>query len=613
MVLGQTGCGDDDPGNDTPDASVPAPDGGQSAPDASTPDPDADAGALDASTPDPDTDAGALDASTPDPDTDAGALDASTPDPDAGPSPTVNVQVLAFNDLHGNIAPPSGSSAAIRIGTKPDGTADNVVAGGITFFASHMDALRATEPNTVVVSAGDLIGASPLVSALFHDEPTIEAMNLLGLDVNAVGNHEFDEGTSELLRMQFGGCHPVDGCQDQTPFLGASFEFLAANVTTGGVRTLFPAYTIREFEGVQVAFIGMTLEGTPEVVTPTGVAGLTFRDEIETVNALVPELQAQGVYAIIVVLHEGGLQTGLYNQCEGISGAVVSIVEGVDDEVDAFITGHTHQAYDCVIDGKSVTSAASFGRLITDIDLTLDGTTGDVLDIVTNNVIVTRDVAPVPEQQTLLARYDALVAPLRDRPIGEVVATLTRPNVLVNPSGESTLGNVIADAQLAATRPAGLGGAEIAFMNPGGIRADIEAGEVTFGEAFSVQPFGNNLVTMTLTGAQIEILLEQQFSATRTTILQVSSGFAYAWSLSAPIGNKIDPASMTLDGVPIDPARAYRVTVNSFLAPGGDGFTVLIAGAALLGGDVDLDALEDYLVANRPLATPALGRITRLN
>jgi 5'-nucleotidase len=595
MALGQTGCGDDDPGSDPPDASDPGPDASDPAPDAGQPAPDAGEPGPDAGEPGP---------------------DAGEPGPDAGPSPMVHVQVLAFNDLHGNLTPPAGSSGTIRIGTKPDGTADNVLAGGVTFFASHLDALRATEPNTVVVSAGDLVGASPLLSALFHDEPTVEAMNLVGLDINAVGNHEFDEGTSELLRMQFGGCHPVDGCLDGNGFAGASFEFLAANVSTGGDRTLFPAYSIREFDGVKVAFIGMTLEGTPEVVTPTGVAGLEFRDEVETVNALVPELQAQGVYAILVVLHEGGIQTGLYSQCAGISGPIVAIVEGVDDEVDAFITGHTHQAYDCVIDGKSVTSAASFGRLITDIDLTIDATTGDVVEIVTNNVIVTRSVAPAGAVQTLLDRYDVLVAPLRDRVIGEIAGALTRPNLEAIPSGESTLGNVIADAQLAATQapPApDLGPSEIAFMNPGGIRADLAAGVVTFGDAFAVQPFGNNLVTMTLTGAQIEILLEQQFSAARTTILQVSSGFAYEWSASAPFGDRIDPDSITLDGEIIDPAGEYRVTVNSFLAPGGDSFSVLAAGERRLGAELDLDALEDYLAANRPLAVPALGRITRVD
>jgi 5'-nucleotidase len=599
VTLGQLGCGDDG-GGDEPDASLPTADARPERD--SSPDPDGNLPPTDGS-PDPDGSLPPTDAGPGDPD--AGAQ------PDAGPAPTVKVQVLAFNDLHGNLQPPSGSSGLIRTGTNPDNTPINVAAGGVTFFAQHIEALRATEPNTVVVSAGDLIGASPLLSALFHDEPTIEAMNMVGLDINAVGNHEFDEGTSELLRMQFGGCHPLDGCQDGNGFAGADFSFLAANVATGPGRTILPAYEIREFDGVKVAFIGMTLEGTPEIVTPVGVSGLTFRDEVETVNELVPELQAQGVRTIIVVLHEGGLQTGLYNECLGISGPVLDIVEGVDDEVDAFITGHTHQAYDCVIDGKTVTSAASFGRLITDIDLTIDGVTGEVIDIETSNVIVTRDVAPVAALQALLDAYQVLVAPLENREIGEVAGALTRPQSAPIPSGESTLGNVIADAQLAATRPVGLGGAEVAFMNPGGIRTDINAGPVTFGESFAVQPFGNSLVTLTLTGAQIERMLEQQFRPTgNPVILQVSAGFTYTFSASAPLGEKIDPAAIFLNGEVLDLEREYRVTVNSFLATGGDGFTVIAEGTDRLGGAVDLDALEDYLIANRPLAVPALDRVT---
>jgi 5'-nucleotidase len=535
--------------------------------------------------------------------------------PDSGPDSTVpyqvHVQLLAFNDFHGNLEPPSGSSGRIRIGTDAEGNPEFVDAGGAMYFARHIAELRATQPNTVVVSAGDMIGASPLISGLFHDEPTIEAMNLMGVDINGVGNHEFDEGTSELLRMQYGGCHPMDGCQDGTPFAGADFKFLAANVATGPDTTIFPAYDIREFEGVKIAFIGMTLKGTPEIVTPVGVAGLEFRDEIETVNELVPKLQAQGVHAIVVVLHEGGLQAGLYDECDGISGPIVDIVNGVDDEVDVFITGHTHQAYNCVIDNKLVTSAASFGRLITDIDLVLDSATGDVVDFSARNVIVTREVGDI-ETQNLVSRYNDLVAPLRDRVLGFVTEALSRPNLLDIPSGESTLGNVIADSQLAATQPENLGNARIAFMNPGGIRTDLDAGDVTFGEIFTIQPFGNSLVTMTLTGAQIELLLEQQWiNQASPRILQVSQGFSYTWQASAPVGERVDPGTIMLDGEVIDPAASYRVTVNSFLASGGDGFSVLNEGTNRLGGDVDVDALEKYLAANNPLAPPALGRITR--
>ena len=554
--------------------------------------------------------------------TDAGA-DAGT---DGGPA-TVSVQILAFNDFHGQLEAPAGGGGQIQTGVLPDGGPDRVNAGGVTYFAKHIADLRATNPHTVVVSAGDLIGATPLLSALFHDEPTIEAMNRIGVDLVAVGNHEFDEGSSELLRMQNGGCHPVDGCQDGDGFEGARFKYLAANVATAEDRTLFPRYDIRAFEGVKVAFIGMTLEGTPQIVTPTFVSGLTFKDEVETVNALVPELKQQGVEAIVIVVHEGGVPApgALVNECKGagtadglISGAIVDIAKGLDDEVDLIVSGHTHSAYNCVIDGKLVTSAASVGRLVTDIDLTLDRATGDVVDARANNVIVTRTVAEDVSIQALVTKYKERSAPLANRVIGYVVETLKTPGSQRDPVGQSTLGFVIADAQLEATKPAHLGGARIAFMNPGGVRADIVEGEVTYGEAFTTQPFGNSLVTMTLTGAQIEALLERQWqqsgSNVITRILQPSAGFTYTYDATQPIGNRIDPGQMRLNGEYLDPAGEYRVTVNSFLASGGDGFAVLNEGRNRLGGAVDTDALETYLKTKSsqasPLPAPALDRIT---
>jgi 5'-nucleotidase len=531
----------------------------------------------------------------------------------AGAAPSsrlVDVQLLAINDFHGNLDPPAGSSG--RIGS--------IDAGGVEYLATHIAQLEATNPNTLVVSAGDLIGASPLLSALFHDEPTIEAMNLLGLDFNAVGNHEFDEGAAELLRMQNGGCHPTDGCLDGDGFAGADFQFLAANVVRkANGKTLFPAYKIRSFDGVKLGIIGVVLEGTPTIVTPSGVAGLEFKDEAETVNALIPQLRAKGVNAIAVLIHEGGVQSGTFNGCVGISGAIVDIVNRFDPAVDAVISGHTHQAYNCQLNNMLVTSASSFGRLVTDVDLTIDKATGEVTQMAANNLIVTRDVATDAGQTSLLAKYRAFAAPIANRVIGSITADITRTT---NPAGESALGDVIADAQLAATAPAGFGGAVAAFMNPGGIRADLThagspAGEgdgnVTYGEAFTVQPFGNSLVTMTLTGAQIDQLLEQQFdnpTAGQTRILQVSNGFSYTWSASAPTGSKVDPSSIVVAGTPIDPNATYRITVNSFLAEGGDNFTVLTQGTNRLGGAIDLDALVDYFAANSPVPPGPQDRIS---
>lgn len=526
----------------------------------------------------------------------------------AKPSGNVNVQILALNDFHGNLQPPAGSAG--RIGT--------INAGGVEYLASHVDALRATNPNTVFVSAGDMIGASPLISALFHDEPSIEAFNLMGLDFNAVGNHEFDEGIYELIRMQEGGCHPVDGCLDGDGFEGADFRYLAANVTwKKNDKTVFPAYKIKAFKGVQIAFIGMTLEGTPTIVTPSGISELDFHDEADTVNALIPELKKKGIETIVVVIHEGGFPTGGYNECPGISGPIVDIVNRTDDEVDLFITGHTHQAYNCVIDGRLVTSSASFGRVVTDIDLVIDRSTGEMLSATANNNIVTRDVPVDPFLTALVSKYQTLVAPLENRVIGSITTTITRS---ANAAGESALGDVIADAQLAATSDPAFGGAVVAFMNPGGIRADLifpqsgseGDGNVTYGEAFTVQPFGNSLVTMTLTGTQIDALLEQQATAGSDGLgrtLQVSNGFTYTWSTSAPNGSKVDINSIMINGVPIDPNAPYRVTVNSFLADGGDGFTVLLQGNDRLGGEVDLDALVTYFENNSPVAPGPQNRI----
>lgn len=535
----------------------------------------------------------------------------------AGPSPEgrmVPIQILAVNDFHGALLPP-GTIAT------PTG---NVPAGGAEYLATWIKTLKATNPKTVVVSAGDMIGASPILSALFHDEPSIETFNEIGLDFNAVGNHEFDEGLTELLRMQKGGCHPVDGCADGDPFGGADFRYLAANVFYEGTnRTIFPPYGIRTFSGVKVAFIGMTLEGTPLIVSPSGVAGLEFKDEADTVNRLANLLKKRGVQAIVVLVHEGGFNSvgTEYNACPGISGPIVDIVERTTDEVDLFITGHTHQAYNCVIDGRVVTSAASNGRLVTRINMEVSRKTKDVTSVTAENIIVTQNVAKDPAITALIAKYDAVAAPLRNRIIGSITGDITRA---ATRGEESSVGRLVADAQLDATNDANNGNAVIAFMNAGGLREDFiyseitgteQPGEVTFGEMFQVQPFGNSLVTMDITGAQIETLLEQQWSTQPNPggkLLQVSEGFTYAYSQSAPIGDKVDPASIKLNGVTIDPNATYRVTVNSFLADGGDGFAVLREGTNRLGGAVDTDALEAYFAAHSPVSPVLTPRITIL-
>ena len=528
---------------------------------------------------------------------------------------TTKIQILGLNDFHGNLEPPIGSSGRIG-GSEPGGNA-----GGVEYLATHVRALRATNPNTLFVSAGDLIGATPLVSALFHDEPTIEAFNAMGLDYNGVGNHEFDEGVTELLRMRYGGCHPVDGCRDGDPFGGSTFEFLAANVAykdTG--ETIFPPYAIHHFQGVKVAIVGMTLEGTPSIVSPAGISHVDFFDEADSVNALVPRLKQQNVETIIVLLHEGGftpspLNPQTINSCVSPTGAIPPIVERMDDEIDVVVTGHTNWAVNCVMDGKIVTGAAAFGRLITDIDLTVSRATKDVVSATVNNTIVTRTVPRAPDMTALVGKYVTLSAPFANRVIGRITANITRA---ANLAGESALGDVIADAQRYDAQQAGTG-SQIAFMNAGGIRGDLTFasspvgegdGNVTYGEAFTVQPFGNSLVTMSLSGTQIDALLERQFTG-GIGILQVSDGFAYTYSASAPANEKV--GAITLNGMPINPVLPYRVTVNSFLADGGDNYGVLTQGTSRIAGNVDTDAFENYLNANPGGIAPGpQNRITRV-
>ncbi len=521
----------------------------------------------------------------------------------------VQLRILAINDFHGHIATSSDSFGGV-------GRAD--------YLAANLAAARAEVANSIFVSAGDLIGASPLISALFHDEPTIEAMNMMGLDINGVGNHEFDEGPEELLRLQRGGPHPVYGDLDGDPFEGADFQFLAANVIDDATGdTIFPPYAVRDFEGIKVAFIGMTLEGTGGIVARTSVAGLTFLDEAETVNALVPQLSRDGIEAIVVLLHEGGFSDGEQSDCgSGLDGPVAEVARRLDSAVDLVIAGHTNDEFVCEIDGKWVTMADTAGRLFSVIDATLDPQTGDLeVAAISNRPNSQEGVTPVPAVTALIDKYETLAAPRANAVVGRVTSNITRRQ---NEAGESALGDLIADAQLAATSRPDSGGAVVAFMNSGGIRDDMRFassgnqadGELTYAEAFAVHPFGNTLVTMSLTGAQLDALLEQQFGSVDVesrNVLQVSEGFSYTWDAAKPPGDRVDASSISIDGVMVDPEASYRVTVNSYLADGGSGFSILIEGTERIVGTLDLDALVAYFASVGEVSPGPQDRITRLN
>ena len=513
----------------------------------------------------------------------------------------VHVQLLALNDFHGNLEPPSGT---VRL---PDGT---VPAGGGAWLAAHVARLRAEEPDTLVVGAGDLIGASPLASALSHDEPTIALMDAIGLDVSSVGNHEFDEGTDELMRLQRGGCRADDPACRPPGFPGAHFTYLSANVFDRSGKTLFPATLLKKVGGATIGFVGVVLRETPSVVTPTGVAGLTFGDEADAVNAAVPKLRQAGADAIVVLIHQGGAQSpgSPPGECRGFSGPLVDIAQRFHG-VDVIVSGHLHQTYVCPdLGGALTTSAGAYGRFLTRIELDLDLVQHRVLSRKATQVAVTHDLAPDARANAIVDRAVAEAAPLASRKVGRLAVSLSRK---ASDAGESALGDAVADAHLAVTRK---GGAWIAFTNSGGLRADLPAGDVTYAEAFAAQPFGNTLVTFTLTGAQVVKVLEQQWLGSRPKILQPSANVSYAWSPAAEPGSRVVPGALKVDGKPLAPDARVRVTVNSFLATGGDGFTVFAEGTDRVVGPPDLEALLEDLrptLDGTPLPKPNGPRIVQ--
>ena len=544
----------------------------------------------------------------------------------------INVSILAFNDLHGHLEPPS-----LSVRERIDGNLTEVPAGGVAYLAAAIQHYKKLNPFNAVVSAGDMIGATPLISALFLDEPTIEAVNAMGIDFNAVGNHEFDKGTPELMRMRQGGCEKftrLEPCQVNRQFPGANFEFLAANVKKSDHETLFPAYGIKTFKQgnqvIKVGFVGMTLKNTPNLVTPEGVKGLKFEDEAATANALVPLLKAQGVSALVLVVHEGGVIQGGPNDasCPGLSGDIVPILNKLDTSFDVVVSGHTHRAYAC--DYKRInpnkpfllTSAGQYGTFLTHIQLSIDPVSKTVQNKTASNVIVQSEafvnasgiqVKPSSALPFFGKQMDVekIVNDYRKasevqvlKEVGRLSTSITRNS---SPSGESALGNLIADAQWSSTAPAERGRSDFALMNPGGVRADIliqqGGGTVNFGQLFKVQPFGNTLVVKRMTGQQVKDLLEHQFeNLDRPKVLFPSEGLKYEVDRRQPKGQRVQ--NIQIGQKPVDLARAYNVTMNSFLASGGDGFWHFNQAPTLSGGELDVDALSDY-VQKRPGLKPA--------
>jgi 5'-nucleotidase len=561
------------------------------------------------------------------------ALSASVPPP-AAAAETVPLRIIAINDFHGHLEP---GDNAVQV-PHPDDPARSVSlrSGGAAYLATAVRRLRSEVPNSVFVSSGDLIGATPLVSALFRDEPTIEVMNLMGLELNVVGNHEFDQGVAELQRLIAGGCANTPRGELATcahpsgRYDGARFPFIAANVVDAGAHSLLAPAWIRTVDGVKVGFIGAVTRSTPGIVMPTGIRGWRFLAEADAINRQARTLREQGVQALVALIHEGGQADGGFNDCVSPEGPIFDIARALDPAIGVVLSAHSHRAYNCVIGGRVVIQGAPYGRLVSVVDVEIDRVGGGIRRAHAHNQPVpngtdegadpalVRAYPPLgadPSIAAHVATYRERAAPLANRPVGRIAQTFDR-----HPSrgGDHAAGRLIADAQLAAT---GDNGAQIAFTNSGGVRSDLAFrapdGAVTFADAFTMQPFGNSLVTLTLSGAQLKSLLEQQWnrSGERVRFLQPSRGFGYAWRADRPWGERVDADSMRLDGDRIRPERSYRVTVNSFLAAGGDGFRALREGSDAVGGPLDVDALVDYLrrfSADAPIAPDRNPRILRI-
>ena len=531
---------------------------------------------------------------------------------------TTDITIFSINDFHGNLQadkPVPYMAPSDEHGHSHPADATLTPSGGYAYLATVLKQRRALTSASILVGAGDLIGASPIGAAILRDEPVFEALNQLGLSVTSVGNHEFDQG-GEVLKSKIKGECPEQTCAFPG-FRGAQYDYIAANVLSrsenaNDKQAWLKPYVIRQVGDVKVAFIGAVTADTPNLVAGDGVKQLHFEDEATAINRYVPEIQRQGVAAIVVLIHEGAYYKGAANdptyECKGLQGPIIDIVKRLDKSISLVVSGHTHQGYTCKIDGRMLVQARSYGAYLTETTLTIDRSRNQVINAVAINYLVEQHKLLVdPVAQQLVEQVANLTNTVRNRPIAAINAQLTRKSAVGG--FDSSLGNVIADAQLSFART--VGGADISFINSGSIRNDLPAAQhspnvaVTYGDIYAVQPFGNSLVSMSLSGAQIVEVLKQQWqgrAADDPKKLFVSQGLSYLWSQSAPPEQRVQ--QLAVNGKPIDLARQYKVIVNNFLADGGDGFTVFKQGSERQIIGRDLVALEAYL--RQPgLALPA--------
>jgi 5'-nucleotidase len=526
----------------------------------------------------------------------------------SAPVRPLEINLVALNDFHGNLEPSKYTYT-------PPGTTQprTIQAGGIDVLKGALDTFRKDDPDLLFVAAGDLVGASPAASSMFADEPSIEALNRMGLVASSLGNHEFDQGPKELLRQQHGGCdspRPAKACRLSPDFKGAGFTYLAANVVDAQTgKNLVPGWRIVDVKGVKVGLIGAVLHDLASVTIASSIKGLAIDDEAASINAVLPAMRAQGARVFVVLIHEGGFADQPYDKadCDTLHGPIVAITKKLDPSIRLVISGHSHTGYLCKVDGKVVTQADAYGHLLSRIKLTLDPATKAVQDVQVRNVVMAPDAfTPDAGLSAYLADVRAKSRAELAKPVARIASAVSRKE---NPAGESLLGGVIADAAVAATRDQG---AQIGFMNPGGIRKDLETGEdgvVSFGQAQAVLPFGNTLVVMDLTGAQLRRVLEQQWdrpASSDPSILAVSSNLTYDWDSTQPVGRRT--ANVKVDGKALDDDKVYRVVANNFLAEGGDNIPMFAKGTRRVEtGLRDLDALIAYLQTH-----PAVDTASRI-
>jgi 5'-nucleotidase len=551
----------------------------------------------------------------------AAALIAGCSAPSVVPDAAVEINLVALNDFHGQL---EAHSKLVTV----DGKETRITVGGIDNMAGAIALWRREDPQLMVVGAGDLIGASPVLSGMYADEPTVFALNQIGLRVSSTGNHEYDGGPDELLRKQQGGCVTSvtdKACVWQPTFGGAKYTYLAANVTNKkSGATVMPAYRIETIKGLRIAFVGAVVRDTEHMILPTRIANIQFNDEVEALNRAIGEVKTQNVDAVITLIHQGAVAKNLTHiDCPDLNGPIVKIVQQLDPVVRLVISGHSHNGYVCQIEGRTVTQAEAYGHLLTRIKLRIVPGTHTVSSITAENIeIAPGKFTPTPEIAKLLADLKARSKEVMSRPVARVGAQ-NIPKEL-DKDGSSRLGDIATDAQLAATRAFG---AQIAFINDKSIRTFLEStdGVATYSQVAATHPYGNTLNLVTLTGAQVREALEQQnWLATDRTVkerlmLQVSGGLTYRWDASRPLGQRVIRESLIFNGAPLDDKADYRVCINNYLLQGGDNFTIFKQGRDLVDtGIIDLDAMIAYLIAQDKAGTPAgsdksAGRVVRIN